>query len=53
MKRVKKSLSRRDFMKTGAFVSATAAGASLMVDGNPELVVASAEAQESEPRPST
>ena len=43
MRRIKKNLSRRDFMKTTAFVSA--AGAGLMVGENPELVVASAQAQ--------
>jgi nitrate reductase NapA len=48
MKRIKTELSRRDFVKTSAFVSATAAGASLMVGANPELEIASANAQDSE-----
>ena len=48
MRRIKRNLSRRDFMKTTAFVSATGAGAGLMVGENPELVVASAQAQDSE-----
>ncbi|MBT3884307.1 MAG: molybdopterin-dependent oxidoreductase, partial [Rhodospirillaceae bacterium] len=38
MKRIKTVLSRRDFMKTSAFVTTAAAGASLMAEGNPELV---------------
>ena len=38
MKRFKTILSRRDFMKSSAFVSASAAGASLLTSGNPELV---------------
>ena len=48
MKRIKNVLSRRDFVKTSAFVSASAAGAGLMVGANPELEIASAHAQESE-----
>ena len=36
MKRMKKAFSRPDFMKTGAFVSASVAGAGLMVGANPE-----------------
>ncbi|MBT7484871.1 MAG: molybdopterin-dependent oxidoreductase, partial [Rhodospirillales bacterium] len=43
MKRIKNQLSRRDMLKTGAFVS-SAAGASLMVGANPELEIASAHA---------
>jgi anaerobic selenocysteine-containing dehydrogenase len=46
MKRIKNAFSRRDFMKSSAFVSA--AGTGLMVGENPELEVASAEAQENE-----
>ncbi|HJM61966.1 MAG TPA: molybdopterin-dependent oxidoreductase [Alphaproteobacteria bacterium] len=44
MKRIKKSMSRRDFLKTSSFITGSAAGASLMVDTNPELE--SAQAQE-------
>ena len=47
MKRIKNKFSRRGFMKTGAFVAAAGAGASLMVGENPELV-SSAEAQGTE-----
>ncbi|MFQ5439429.1 MAG: twin-arginine translocation signal domain-containing protein, partial [Paracoccaceae bacterium] len=46
MKRIKKGLTRRDMLKTSAFVSGAAATGGLMVSQNPELVVASAEAQE-------
>ena len=38
MKRIKKTLSRRNFMKTGAFVASAAAGTSLMGEDNPELL---------------
>ena len=48
MKRIKNTLSRRDMLKTGAFVTASAAGAGLMVGTNPELEMASAEAAETE-----
>ena len=50
MKRSKRTLSRRDLLKTGAFVSASAsaAGAGLLVGANPELEIASAEAAENE-----
>ena len=48
MKRQKSAFTRRDFMKTSAFVSASAAGASLMAGENPELGIASAQAQEGE-----
>ena len=48
MKRTKNNLSRRNFMKTGAFISGAAAGASLLVGANPELEVASAHAQDNE-----
>lgn len=41
MKRFKKGLSRRDFLKNSAFVTGSAAGASLMVGANPELEAAS------------
>ena len=41
MKRIKKAMSRRDFVKTSAFVTGSAAGAGLMVGSNPELVSAS------------
>ncbi|MFQ5566005.1 MAG: hypothetical protein ACE5EU_06555, partial [Paracoccaceae bacterium] len=44
MKRIKKSLSRRDMLKTSAFVSGAAATTGLMVGANPELEIASAEA---------
>ena len=40
MKRIKNKFSRRNFLKTGAFVTAAGAGASLMVGENPELVSA-------------
>lgn len=40
MKRQKSDLSRRTFMKNSAFVTGTAAGASLMVGANPELASA-------------
>ena len=45
MKRIRTKLSRRDFVKTSAFVSASAAGAGLMVGANPELEIAAAHAQ--------
>ncbi len=50
MKRIKKGLSRRDLLKTSAFVtaSASAAGAGFMVGSNPELEIASAQAAETE-----
>ncbi len=48
MKRTKNNLSRRNFMKTGAFISGAAAGAGLLVGANPELEVASAGAAEGE-----
>ncbi len=48
MKRIKTGLSRRDMLKTSAFVGSAAAAGGLMVAENPELVVASAEAQEAE-----
>ncbi|MCH8861057.1 MAG: molybdopterin-dependent oxidoreductase [Proteobacteria bacterium] len=37
MKRFKKEFTRRSFMKTSAFITGSAAGASLMVGANPEL----------------
>jgi len=40
MKRIKNKLSRRDFLKNSAFVTGSAAGASLMVGANPELEAA-------------
>ena len=46
MKRIKNTWSRRDFMKTGAFISGSAAGAGLMVGANPELEAAPATAAE-------
>ncbi len=48
MKRIKNKFSRRDFMKNSAFISASAAGAGLMVGNNPELVASPANAQVSE-----
>jgi len=48
MKRQKSNLSRRDMLKTSAFVGSAAAGASLLVEANPELGIASANAAESE-----
>ncbi|MCH8134764.1 MAG: twin-arginine translocation signal domain-containing protein, partial [Proteobacteria bacterium] len=42
MKRFK--IDRRDFIKNSTFISASAAGASLMVGANPELEAAPAEA---------
>jgi len=48
MKRQKTTLSRRDMLKTSAFVGTAAAGASLLVEANPELGIASANAAESE-----
>ncbi len=53
MKRQKNAWSRRDFMKSGAFITGTAAGAGLMVADNPELEAAPAAAQEAEPNVST
>ncbi len=41
MKRFKKGLSRRDFLKNSAFTTSAAAGASLLVGANPELEAAS------------
>ena len=49
MKRIKNKWSRRDFMKTGAFISGTAAGAGLMVGANPELEAAPAAADAKDP----
>ncbi len=40
MKRFKKVFTRRDFLKTSAFVSGSAAGAGLLVGANPELEAA-------------
>jgi len=40
MKRIKNKLSRRDFLKNSAFITGSAAGASLMVGANPELEAA-------------
>ncbi|MDP6515984.1 MAG: molybdopterin-dependent oxidoreductase [Alphaproteobacteria bacterium] len=48
MKRIKRALTRRDFLKTSAFVSGAAAGTGLMIGANPELESSSAQAQESE-----
>jgi len=48
MKRQKSNLSRRDMLKTSAFVGSAAAGAGLLVESNPELGIASANAAESE-----
>jgi len=48
MKRFKKNMTRRDFLRTSAFVSSAAAGAGLMVGANPELESAPAHAAESE-----
>ena len=48
MKRIKNNLSRRDFIRNSAFVTAAGAGAGLLVADNPELVIAPAQAQESE-----
>jgi anaerobic selenocysteine-containing dehydrogenase len=48
MKRQKSNLSRRDMLKTSAFIGSAAAGAGLLVEGNPELGIASANAAESE-----
>ncbi|MCK5711599.1 MAG: hypothetical protein KAI25_02675, partial [Hyphomicrobiaceae bacterium] len=53
MKRIKNKWSRRDFMKTGAFISGTAAGAGLMVGANPELEAAPATVEGSEAARST
>jgi nitrate reductase NapA len=49
MKRIKNHpLSRRDMLKTSAFISGAAATTGLMVGANPELEIASAGAAESE-----
>ena len=49
MKRIKNEFSRRSFMKNSAFISGAVAGAGgLMVGGNPELEIATAQAQDSE-----
>ena len=40
MKRIKNKLTRRDFLKNSAFISGSAAGASLLVGANPELEAA-------------
>ena len=40
MKRIKSKISRRDFLKNSAFITGSAAGASLMVGANPELEAA-------------
>ncbi|MBT4835953.1 MAG: molybdopterin-dependent oxidoreductase [Methylococcales bacterium] len=45
MKRVKKGMSRRDFMKTSTFVTGSAAGAGLFVSNNPELEAAPASSE--------
>ncbi len=44
MKRTKKNMSRRDFMKNSAFVTGAATGATLMTGANPELEAKAAEA---------
>ena len=41
MKRIKNKLSRRDFLKTSAFITGSATGAGLFVGHNPELEAAS------------
>ncbi len=41
MKRLKKGFTRRDFLKTSAFTSSAAAGATLLSGANPELAEAS------------
>ncbi|MCH8096814.1 MAG: molybdopterin-dependent oxidoreductase [Proteobacteria bacterium] len=46
MKRIKTVLSRREMLKTSAFITASAGAAGLMVGANPELEVASAKAAE-------
>ncbi len=48
MKRTKKLLSRRDMLKSSAFITSAAAGTGYMVGANPELEIASASAQENE-----
>jgi anaerobic selenocysteine-containing dehydrogenase len=53
MKRTKNGLSRRNLLKTSAFISASAAGGGLMVGANPELEIASAQAAENEDERST
>ncbi len=40
MKRIKNKLSRRDFLKSSAFITGSTAGASLLVGHNPELEAA-------------
>jgi anaerobic selenocysteine-containing dehydrogenase len=45
MKRFKKFISRRDFLKSSAFTTSAVAGASLMVGANPELEAASGTAE--------
>ncbi len=40
MKRIKNKFSRRDFLKSSAFVTGSTAGASLLVGHNPELEAA-------------
>ena len=42
MKRIKNVFTRRDFLKTSAFVTSSAAGAGLLVGANPELEAAPA-----------
>ena len=42
MKRIKNVFTRRDFLKTSAFVTGSAAGAGLLVGANPELEAAPA-----------
>ena len=46
MKRIRTVLSRREMLKTSAFITASAGAAGLMVGANPELEVASAKAAE-------
>jgi anaerobic selenocysteine-containing dehydrogenase len=48
MKRIKNHLSRRDMLKNSAFITAAGAGAGLFVGANPELEIASAQAQDRE-----
>ncbi len=48
MKRFKKAMSRRNFLKTSSFVTGSAASAGLMVGANPELVSAETRGNEDE-----
>ena len=48
MKRIKNKFTRRNFLKSSAFITGAAGAAGYMVGANPELEIASAQASENE-----